>query len=62
MYLQKGLDPEVEASRVELVTVGERFSQRVFLECPRMPWAAAGSPLGCGCGREVVSLQLDMFL
>ena len=42
LYLQKGLDPEVEASRVELVTVGERFSQGVFLECPRMPSNALG--------------------
>lgn len=62
LYLRKGLDPEVEASRVELVTVGERFPQRVFLECPRMPCATAGSTLGCGRGKGVVSLQLDMFL
>ena len=62
LYLRKGLDPEAEASRVELVTVGERFPQGVFLECPRMPCATAGSTLGCGRGKGVVSLQLDMFL
>ena len=27
---------------MELVTVGERFSQGVFLECPRMPSNALG--------------------